>query len=172
MRSRAFCPQELKVVGVQRELLQGIAVNAIDAKGRVSLPVQYRNTIEFRSGIRQITLSLRFEPNHIRAFDEHYSKLVYNQITERFSPDQVAERARALQHEFGAVEPVPYEANGRVTLPELTRQAAGIDKFACFIAFADYFEIWNPEALLRSDRADPATVFHVKNQLKARGESL
>lgn len=156
---------------MKRELFKGFAINAVDAKGRLSIPAGYRTTIEARSILKQVTLSLRFAPNHIRAFDEFYGEHIYEEIGRRFAPDQETERAAAMQREFGAIESQPYDANGRIVLPDATRAAAGIDKLACFIAFADYFEIWNPHALLKSDRADPATVFHVTNMLQDRGEA-
>ncbi len=157
---------------MKRELFKGFAINAVDAKGRLSIPAGYRSTIEARSAVKEVTLSLRFEPNHIRAYDEFYNDFIYQQIERRFTPEQDAERAAALQREFSFVEPLPYDANGRIMLPAATREAAGIDRLACFIAFADYFEIWDPKALLASDRADPATVFHVRNLLKERGEAI
>lgn len=158
---------------MKRDLFKGYAINAVDAKGRLSIPAAYRSTIEVRSLVKQVNLSLRFEPNHIRAFDEYYSDHIYEQIERRYTPDQEDERAAALQREFAAVEEQPYDSNGRIVLPSATREAVGITNLACFIAFADYFEIWEPHRLLASARAnDPATVFHIKNLLRDRGETV
>lgn len=154
---------------MKRELFKGYAINAVDAKGRLSIPASYRATIETRSIAKEITLSLRFDPNHIRGYDDYYSDHIYQQIERRYAPDEEAARAAALQREFGFVEPLPYDANGRVMLPAATRAAAGIGKLACFIAFADYFEIWDPARLIASERADAATKFYVETLLKERG---
>lgn len=154
---------------MKREFFKGFAINAVDAKGRLSIPAGYRSTIESRSMVKEVTLSLRFDPNHVRAYDEFYNAHIYDQIAQRFAPEQESERAAALQREFSFVEAQPYDANGRIVLPASIRAAAGIDRLACFIAFADYFEIWDPESLLKSDRADAATKFHIGNLLKERG---
>jgi MraZ protein len=161
----------VKSAGVKREFFKGFAINAVDAKGRLSIPSGYRATIESRSVVKEVTLSLRFEPNHIRGYDEFYNAHAYDQIASRFAPDQEAERAAALQREFGFVETQAYDTTGRIVLPATIRAAAGIDRLACFVAFADYFEIWDPASLLKSDRADAATKFHVGNLLKERGGS-
>ena len=95
---------------MKRELFKGFAINAVDAKGRLSIPAGYRSTIEARSAVKEVTLSLRFEPNHIRAYDEFYNDFVYQQIERRFHllTDTDAAAVAAYLKSIPAIEHDPY----------------------------------------------------------------
>ena len=124
-------------------LLVGRHVNKIDKKGRVSVPKTFRNAFvhEGYGGV-YVYPSIRFKA--IEACGETYfEKLTrrFDDSLEMFSPEQddlliaVLDNAHAL----------PFDSEGRISIPSELLHMAGVVDEARFVGRADYFQIWNPE---------------------------
>ena len=137
-------------------LFQGSALNAVDAKGRVSVPAFLRQVIERRGDARNIVLAKHDTFKALSAYDPAYAALKHaklERLAEKTETDPAAELdyARRTMMAFGATEEVPYDSSGRVLLPPMMRAKGGIEELALFIGVGETFQIWNPKLFL----ADP-----------------
>ena len=158
------------------ETFRGSALNAIDAKGRVSLPAEIRSTIQSRhrravheSGYdpsltdpragKSATLVKDSRRGCLIGYDEVYANHYLAEIERRHADKTGEERERAIQQDqgyFGGSEDLPWDVNGRIVMSPRMRARAGIDGFAYFFSRGLTFELWNParfyEAHKDSDR--------------------
>ena len=137
-------------------LFQGSALNAVDAKGRVSVPAFLRQVIERRGDARNIVLAKHDAFKALSAYDPAYAALKHaklERLAEKTETDPASELdyARRTMMAFGATEEVPYDSSGRVLLPPMMRAKGGIEELALFIGVGETFQIWNPRLFL----ADP-----------------
>ena len=137
-------------------LFQGSALNAVDAKGRVSVPAFLRSVIERRGDARTIVLAKHDAFQALSAYDPAYAALKHaklERLAEKTETDPASELdyARRTMMAFGATEEVPYDSSGRVLLPPMMRAKSGIEELALFIGVGETFQIWNPKLFL----ADP-----------------
>jgi len=137
-------------------LFQGSALNAVDAKGRVSVPAFLRSVIERRGDARTIVLAKHDNFPALAAYDPAYAALKHAKL-ERLAEKQETDPAADLEHArrtmmaFGATEEVPYDSSGRIMLPPMMRSKSGIEDLALFIGVGETFQLWNPKLFL----ADP-----------------
>ena len=158
-------------------LFQGSALNAVDAKGRVSVPAFLRQVIERRGDARNIVLAKHEQFTALSAYDPAYAALKHaklERLAEKTETDPASELdyARRTMMAFGATEEVPYDSSGRVLLPPMMRAKGGIEELALFIGVGETFQIWNPKLFL----ADPNIPDDMKDiarfRLDERGVSL
>ena len=158
-------------------LFQGSALNAVDAKGRVSVPAFLRQVIERRGDARNIVLAKHDAFKALSAYDPAYAALKHaklERLAEKTETDPASELAyaRRTMMAFGATEEVPYDSSGRVLLPPMMRAKGGIEELALFIGVGETFQIWNPKLFL----ADPNIPDDMKDiarfRLDERGVSL
>lgn len=117
-------------------------MNGVDAKGRVSVPADFRSVVRggpFDGIIVWPSFDGPFLEGGGQALLERYQALI-----EEMDPYDDARIAfeRAI---FGAAKPLSFDANGRVTLPKELSDHAGLDGKATFVGLGSRFEIWNPE---------------------------
>ena len=117
-------------------------MNGVDAKGRVSVPADFRSVVRggpFDGIIVWPSFDGPFLEGGGQALLERYQALI-----EEMDPYDEARIAfeRAI---FGAAKPLSFDANGRVTLPKELSDHAGLDGKATFVGLGSRFEIWNPE---------------------------
>lgn len=117
-------------------------VNKIDKKGRVSVPSQFRNVLAAQhfKGIIAYTsfINKSIEAcgiDRIEALNTAIDKL------DVFSDQRDAFATIIL----GGSLQLPFDSEGRITLPENLLEFAEISDQACFIGKGATFEIWNPD---------------------------
>lgn len=128
----------------------GTHINRIDRKGRVSVPAPFRAAFgEAAAGGAYAMRSI----SGVRALDV-------------FTPDAVArlvasiENPFAEEHEtftnaiFGAAQHLGFDAEGRITIPDVFRVFAGVADRVCFIGRGVYFQMWEPEAGMARQEED------------------
>jgi len=149
----------------------GYAMNAIDAKNRVSIPAPYREVIEARSNARSVVLAPHEREPCLIGYDQAYSTRLYDKLDRRFGDDFGAARDDLARMQFGATEQLGYDDNGRIVLSPMLKELGEMERLAFFIAAGDTFEIWNPAVLLELKGAEnPRLARIVSRQLEARGE--
>jgi MraZ protein len=140
------------------DFFQGSALNAVDAKGRLSVPAFVRNVIERRSDARAIVIGAHEIAPCLTAYGRGHARNLYNEMERRRlveedkggSLDDHYARARRL---FGMTEDVPYDPSGRIVLPPMMRRKGAIEELALFVGIGGVVEIWNPRiALEKGDR--------------------
>lgn len=157
-------------------LFQGSALNAVDAKGRVSVPAFLRSVIERRGDARTIVLAKHESFPALSAYDPAYAALKHSKIERLFEKQEGAAQA-ALDYQqrnliaFAATEEVGYDSSGRIVLPAMMRGKGQIDDLALFLGAGETFQIWNPRLLLADSTVPDDLKDIVRFRLEERGVS-
>jgi MraZ protein len=128
-------------------------LNAVDAKGRVSVPAFLRSVIERRGDARALVLAKNDSFPCLSAYDPAYAALKHaklERLLEKEETDPASElaHARRTMMAFGATEEVPYDSSGRIIVPPMMRRKGQLDDLALFIGVGETFQIWNPKLFL------------------------
>lgn len=147
------CPQARH--GWRRDVryFTGTYPHKLDAKGRVSLPVAYRNTLK------------SLDSDHVVLIPQYYSKDYHIGLSEKGHEAAIAsiERNRELSMEERRAMLRPLVADalllmpddaGRIVLPRDMREALGLKGEVLFTALGPFFEIWNPATHAAREAAD------------------
>jgi len=155
-------------------LFQGSALNAVDAKGRVSVPAFLRSVIERRGDARTIVLAKHDSFPALSAYDPAYAALLHGKL-ERLFEKQEGDSDAALEYQrrnmmaFAATEEVPYDSSGRIVLPPMMRRKGQIEDLALFLGTGETFQVWNPKLLI-AERSIPDDMKDiVRFRLEERG---
>lgn len=158
------------------------ALNAVDAKGRVSLPAEFRKVIETRAAaaaqagnpVDDRMLSIRkhpFEPC-LQAFDQTFERELsaMEEASGAADDSSMAAKFARGRRSFGGVAPVNYDQNGRMVLSAIHRRMAGIEDLAFFVGAEHAFEIWAPARLKDALKdSDPDLVENMMLLLEEKG---
>ncbi len=120
----------------------GSSTHKVDAKGRVSLPADYRKVLE---GVGSSHVVLLPRMNHP---DAHVvlSQAGYEKIVEQFESMELShEDAEALALRIVTdARPIPVDDAGRIVLSEDLRTQIGLDRKVRFVGRGSSFQIWEP----------------------------
>jgi MraZ protein len=150
-------------------LFQGYAVNAVDQKGRLSIPAPFRDAIRQRSENNVVVLAPHEREQCLIGYDAARSTRLWNEMEKRFEGNYGPERDDYIRITFGTSEPVPFDDNGRIVLSQTLRDLIGIERQVFFSGMGDYFELWNPETLLEQKGSSWQLSRIVKSALAAKG---
>ena len=157
-------------------LFQGSALNAVDAKGRVSVPSFLRSVIERRGDARTIVLAKHSQFACLDAYDPAYAALKHQKLERLLEKQEENADAQLVYQQrnlmaFAATEEVPYDSSGRILLPPMMRRKGGLEDLALFLGTGETFQIWNPQTLL-SDKNIPEDLKDIcRYRLEERGIS-
>ena len=140
------------------DFFQGSALNAVDAKGRLSVPAFVRNVIERRADDRAIVVGAHEVSSCLTAYGRSHARNLWNEMERR----RLAEESRGgtlddhyarARRMFGMTEEATYDTSGRIILPPMMRRKGKIEDLALFVGVGGIVEIWNPRvALVEGDR--------------------
>lgn len=158
-------------------LFQGSALNAVDAKGRVSVPAFLRSVIERRGDARTIVLAKNAIFPCLDAYDPAYAALKHSKMERRAEKNETAigsdlDYMQANLMAFAATEEVPYDKSGRIVLPPMMRMKGKIEELALFLGTGETFQVWNPELFLAEDRIPEDLKDIARYRLQERGITL
>ncbi len=134
-------------------LFNGSALNAVDAKGRLSVPAFIRSVIERRSEAKAIILGGHEVDTCLTAYDRNWAKYLFAENERRRLIEEAADPQAHFarnRRTFGVTEEVPYDTSGRIILPPMMRRKGKIEDLALFVGVGGTFEIWNPHLALQS----------------------
>jgi MraZ protein len=120
------------------------AIN-LDAKGRLAIPMRYREAIQEQCNGRMVLTYSAFDSGALYLYPEQEWERVRDEVTglSTFNPGH-----RSLQRKLvGSASAVEPDSNSRIQLPQTLRQVAGLEKRVVLLGMGDRFEIWN-ETLL------------------------
>jgi MraZ protein len=155
---------------------QGSALNAVDAKGRVSVPAFLRSVIERRGDSKTIVLAKHEAFPCLSAYDPAYAALKHSKL-ERLFEKQEGDAEAALDYQqrnlmaFAATEEVPYDSSGRIVMPPMMRRKGQVQDLALFLGTGETFQIWNPALFLADDRIPEDMKDIARYRLEERGLS-
>jgi MraZ protein len=147
----------------QEHLHNGSALNAVDAKGRLSVPAFIRAMIERRSPEKLIVLGKHEAEDCLIGYDANYKRTVLADVNRRKLRDEehgVDLRAHHARNRraFGLTESCAWDSSGRIILPPMMRRIGGIEDLVLFVGAGETFELWNPQRALDSGDAELAAL--------------
>ena len=167
-----------------RDFFHGNALNAVDAKGRVSLPAAFRSVIErrthralmpgeFPSKDKIVLLGEHERFPCIQGFDPSYSHMLFENVAGRVDAmgadvDRMNALDDAQMDVFGAANEANYDDAGRMVIPPMCRAICGIENLAFFVGSGATFQIWNPDRFLESCQDKPRLVRTLEYMLSER----
>ena len=157
-------------------LFQGSALNAVDAKGRVSVPAFLRSVIERRGDARTIVVAKHGQFACLDAYDPAYAALKHLKLERLLEKQEENADAQLVYQQrnlmaFAATEEVPYDSSGRVLLPPMMRRKGGLEDLALFLGTGETFQIWNPQTLLNDENIPEDLKDICRYRLEERGIS-
>ena len=125
-----------------------------DAKGRVSMPAQFRSVLKQNShaGKDAPAAAMYLRPSHQNPCIEGWTQIGFEALSEpmaagynQFSPEY-EDFVMAL---FGDAHPLETDTEGRIMLPAALIAHAGLTQEVVFIGTRNIFQIWEPAAGIR-----------------------
>ncbi|MDD3287554.1 MAG: MraZ family transcriptional regulator [Alphaproteobacteria bacterium] len=124
-------------------------VNRIDKKGRVSVPASFRAVLGPDAPGIVVFRSLQHEAldgcsiAHLELLSQSLEKL-------DLAPDVYELIETTI---FGSSVQVPFDSEGRITLPPQLAEAVGISNDVAFVGRRKTFQLWDPRKLAAHDAA-------------------
>lgn len=148
-------------------LFMDTITNKVDAKGRVSLPSDYRAIVKELSTEIVCYRSLS-APCIEGCLEDSLDKLAteIENSTDFFSETQ----DNLTNLIFGDAKRFPFDSTGRIVLTEKLLQHAGITDSAVFVGKGRKFQIWNPENWAKEEARIRAEVLKNRPVLKQNRE--
>ncbi|MBT8069740.1 MAG: division/cell wall cluster transcriptional repressor MraZ [Xanthomonadales bacterium] len=115
----------------------------LDAKGRLSIPMRYREDLAEQCENRMVLTYSAFESGALWLQPEQIWERVRDDVMAlpNFNADH-----RALQRRLvGSATAVEPDGSGRILLPPSLRQMAGLEKRVVLLGMGNRFEIWNED---------------------------
>ncbi len=138
-----------------RAWFAGTYLNGVDAKHRLSVPASIRETIEARSQAKAVVLAPAEHADCLVGYDLTHFERLQERLAREFDGDFGPGRSARARLLFGSAEVLRYDDTGRVALGPVLRDLGGLKERALFVGAGDYFELWEPQALLDTEGLDP-----------------
>ncbi|GLQ20059.1 division/cell wall cluster transcriptional repressor MraZ [Algimonas porphyrae] len=121
------------------------STNAIDAKGRTSVPAGFREALGHEQSI-YIWPSVHgdFLEGGGTAYMESLQREIFARVADgSLSPVNAEAQQMVL---LGKARKLGYDKTGRIVLPQDFRDHAHLDGSATFVGLGNRFQVWNPDA--------------------------
>ena len=131
-------------------MFQGETAITIDDKGRLAIPVAFRDVVARECGNRLVLTYNPFDQGSLYLYPDAGWQAVRDQVValSPFVPEH-----RVLQRMLvGAATPLEPDSAGRVLLPATMRMAAGLEKRAVLMGMGGRLELWSEQAHLAQMR--------------------
>jgi MraZ protein len=140
------------------------AIN-LDAKGRLTIPVKYRELLTDACKNELVLTYNPFEISSLLLYPKQEWQRVHDSVKplSTFDPNH-----RNLQQKLiGSAFFTEPDKGSRIQLPVNMRQVASMDKKVILLGMGDKFEIWNDEALMKQRHQIPDLSEGVSDAMKA-----
>lgn len=136
----------------------GTHQNRLDSKGRVSVPAQFRAVLRAAD-----ELSVVLRPSHRHPCIEGWPAAAFAELAAPLDTlDLFSDSHEDMQAAiYGDAYPVEPDKEGRIVVPDLLKQHAGLTEAVAFMGVGRTFQIWEPE-----------TVARYKAEARARSDAL
>jgi len=134
----------------QLTMFRGIAEIHLDPKGRVAIPVKYRELLaDLCRG--QLVATVDIQDACLRLYPLPVWQEIEVQLESLPSTDPAARRIQRLL--LGHASDLEMDSNGRVLLPSTLRKYAELDKKLVLVGLVNKFELWSEDNWLRCHEA-------------------
>jgi MraZ protein len=110
--------------------------HTIDEKGRLTIPVRYRELLANGAYVSQ-----GFDHN-LMVLPAPTFEQMFTNVNQMSMTDPTARQLKRFV--FSSAERVDFDRAGRLLLPQFLREAARLEGTAVLVGVGDYFEIWSP----------------------------
>ena len=124
-------------------MFRGVAEIALDTKGRLAIPTRYREPLEEEAG-NQVVITIDTEDHCLLLYPLPEWETIEAKIEALPSFNPAARRIQRLL--IGHAHETEMDSNGRILLPLLLREYAGIDKQVILVGQGKKFELWSKAA--------------------------
>jgi len=120
------------------------AIN-LDAKGRLAVPMRYRDDLKEQCGNRMVLTYSAFESGVLWLYLEKEWQRVRDEV---MALPSLHSSHRSLQRRLvGSATAVELDGSGRILLPPSLREVTGLEKRVVMLGMGSRFEIWNENTL-------------------------
>lgn len=123
-------------------MFRGINSIALDAKGRLSIPTRYRDSLACAENT-QVIVTIDTEAPCLLLYPMAEWEIIERKIAELPSFNAVARRIQRLL--IGHATEIELDGNGRLLIPGVLREYAALQKEAVLVGQGRKFEIWSNE---------------------------
>lgn len=170
-----------------RSHFHGNFLNAVDAKGRVSLPAAFRTVIEkrvqpdlassdFPASDRVVLIGPHEELDCLVGYDSTYSLYLDAALAKRMASegehDELRDWDKVAGNSYGYTTPANYDDAGRMVLTSVNRNMVGITGTAFFFGNGRNFQVWSPEAYRAHVAGQPRVLRMFDLMLAEKGVKL
>ncbi len=124
-------------------------VNKVDKKGRVSVPASFRAVLGVDAPGIVVFRSLQYDA--LDGCSIAHLELLSQSLEKLDLPPETFELIETTI--FGGSVQVPFDGEGRISLPSSLSSAVGIADEIAFVGRRKTFQLWNPEKLAAHDAA-------------------
>ncbi len=121
-------------------MFRGINGVNIDAKGRMVMPTRYRDRLQ-GEGSGRVVLTIDTDERCLLLYPIQAWEAIENKLAQLPSFNPQARRIQRLL--IGHATEIELDNNGRVLLPPLLREYAGLKKQAMLVGQGKKFELWD-----------------------------
>lgn len=124
-------------------MFRGITAISLDAKGRIAIPTRYRGLLcaeQHEAEISQVVLTIDTDAPCLLLYPVEEWETIERKIAALPSFNQTARRIQRLL--IGHATEVELDSHGRLLIPGLLRDYAGLQKEAMLVGQGRKFEIW------------------------------
>jgi MraZ protein len=120
-------------------MFRGISNINLDSKGRMAIPARYREHLE-KKAKNQLVLTIDTEQRCLLLYPLPVWETIEEKVSALPSFDPAARRIQRLL--IGHATEVEVDSSGRILLPPVLREYAGLDKRVMLVGQGKKFEIW------------------------------
>lgn len=124
-------------------------VNRLDKKGRVSVPASFRAALGSDASGIVVFRSLQHEA--LDGCSIGHLELLSHSLDKQDLPPDVFELIETTI--FGGSVQLPFDSEGRITLPQHLSSVVGIEDEVAFVGRRKTFQLWSPKKLFAHDAA-------------------
>ncbi len=123
-------------------MFRGINSINLDAKGRLAVPTRYRDFIP-QDRPHHFIITIDTESPCLLLYPTHEWEIIETKLTSLSSFNPASRRIQRLL--IGHATELEMDANGRVLIPQLLRDYAGLNKKSVLIGQGKKFELWDEQ---------------------------
>ena len=117
----------------------------LDAKGRLAIPMRYRDALKEQCGNRMVLTYHAFESGSLWLQSEEEWKRMRKDVMAL--PNRKPYNRSLQRRLVGSATAVEMDGNGRILLPPSLRDGTGLEKKVVLLGMDYRFEIWNENTL-------------------------
>lgn len=127
----------------------GTHQNRFDAKGRVSIPAPFRNALKaLQSGDGALVI---LRPSHLHPCIEAWPPASFGALARPLDDIDIfsEEHDDLAASLYADAYPIDSDKEGRIILPDMLKQHAGLSDDVTFMGLGRVFQIWEPGAAIK-----------------------